>query len=119
MKGYNFARGLKAALLEANKTQAALAAHLGMTRGAISHWLKGRNGAPDPEVIEKIAAFLGIDPGKLLFGQGAGGPQNKPPTPKRGSSKPGPTPAKKPSGMHTAVTKPARARPKALAPTGT
>lgn len=54
-------------------TQASFAKKLGVTQGAISHWLTGRR-EPDLTDLEAIANALGVTPEWLIHGVGASDP---------------------------------------------
>lgn len=65
MKWYDFAKSLMRAQ---SISQEQLAEHLGITKGAVSHWLNGRR-EPSLEEIAEILQYLG----KKKFSVGAGG----------------------------------------------
>jgi transcriptional regulator with XRE-family HTH domain len=56
---------LQQALEKTGVSRAALAAALGVTPGAVSHWVTGRRPCP-PRVLGRIAEFLKIDRGWLM-----------------------------------------------------
>lgn len=80
---------LREALEKRGITRVDLAGELGVTPGAVSHWLTGRRGCP-PDVVARIAGFLKIDRGWLLgkaaAGDTAGWPA-KTPSPKSQAGK--------------------------------
>lgn len=59
---------IKARLIELNMTQEALAYKIGITRGAITHYLAGRR-APSLKTLSKIADALEINPSWLHYGE--------------------------------------------------
>ena len=52
-------------------TQSALAQHLEVSAATVSGWCNGTK-RPSPTNMEKIASFLGVNPGYLSFGEGDG-----------------------------------------------
>lgn len=67
MSAQGFPRRLLAALVAADRTQEWLAAELGRSAGAVSHWCSGRS-RPTWEEVERIGRLLGVAPGLLVFG---------------------------------------------------
>ena len=50
-------------------SQQKLAQHMGITRGAVGHWLSGRR-EPSLDELQKIATFLNVSYGWLTSGEG-------------------------------------------------
>jgi len=63
----NWAKRIKSRIKEIGMTQETLATKLGLTRGAITHYLAGRR-VPPLKQFQKIAAILKVDPAWLQFG---------------------------------------------------
>ncbi len=59
-----FSQRLQQAITSAGFSGSQLAAHLGVSRGLVSHWTTGRQSPPDDR-IPVIATFLGVDVGFL------------------------------------------------------
>lgn len=66
-----FAENLALYLKKSKKTQRQLAAELGVTEGAVSNWIRGKD-FPNPKRIEKIAAYFHITTSKLIDPSDAG-----------------------------------------------
>lgn len=64
-----FGQALAAALKDAGMTQSELATRTGLSRAAISQFIKGQT-TPKPATVEKIAAAIGVGVDRLT---GAGG----------------------------------------------
>ena len=64
-----WATRLKSRMKELKITQAILAEKMGVTRGAVTHYLSGRR-VPPLSQFQKLAAILKIDPAWLQYGTG-------------------------------------------------
>lgn len=69
----NLGDRLKEALSRKGISQAALAQQLEVSPGTVSSWCNGAK-RPSATNMESIAAFLGVKPGYLSFGEGIAGP---------------------------------------------
>ena len=61
---------MRAALAASQKSQADLAAALGVGQPAVSQWLKGLR-APDTKSLQRFASVVGVDPEFSCFSRGA------------------------------------------------
>ena len=63
-----FGQRLTAALAARRASQTALGDHVGRSQGTVSLWCSDER-RPYWKIIEKIAAFLEVDPGELTYGK--------------------------------------------------
>lgn len=65
----NFAANLKRLLRERNMTQRSFAGLIGSNEAVVSRWLKLKN-YPDPDLLERVAAALGVEYTELVKNPG-------------------------------------------------